>query len=147
MKTISGPTTETPKTSLKWSGTDPYEIDTPLRNLLREELPDVGIVIVDIDLHVRSWSPSNMTGEFRLLEFKHGSTDLINGQVHGYRQMDRLLRAGDPDRKEYLGFYRVNYSDYEWRHDMSITVTKLFEKIETRAYDRAEFIEFLNHTV
>lgn len=71
-----------------------------------------GVVVIDIDMMARRYSPENHEGCFALLEFKYEHGEVTNGQRRCYRQLDRLLRAGDPDGREYRGAFVVTY-----RHD------------------------------
>lgn len=94
----------------------------PYREWMRQNAPSGrdGIVLEDLDLVVLRFGPAHgrpyyADGMFILVEIKYRDTLFTNprnyAQWRTFGLMDRLLRAGDPMRKHYLGFYYVQWYD------------------------------------
>ena len=127
-----------------WRGTDPYEVEKPIRKLIRERIPKSGRVVEDLDLLIRHYSTSNSVGVFRAIETKHGDIGLTIGQDKSFRQMHNLWRRGDPDATEYKGFYLVQCDDAEYGDDSQVTVTRLFENPKSIVMSLSEFVDWLD---
>ena len=86
--------------------------------------PSAGYVVEDLDMLIRGYGPRFKTdkdGKFMLLELKFGKKWLTYGQLQTFRLLHGLLRSADPDKKRYIGFFIVNYSDVDWnRADLAI---------------------------
>lgn len=69
-----------------------------------------GCVVEDCDVFLRMFSSDNPRGKFVLIEFKYENGNVSTGQDRAYRQMDSLMRAGDPTQEQYQGAYVVRYT-------------------------------------
>jgi len=89
------------------------------RDWLREKQPygDQGYVVEDLDLVLRVYGDNYETdskGCFMLCELK------FRPHVPGYAQhktfglLDALLRAADPDKKRYIGYFLIQYDNEDW---------------------------------
>ena len=68
------------------------------------------IVAMDLDLSLRKFSaPDDPVGNFLLAEIKHGNARPSRGCGMSIWQLDRLLRAGDPDVLEYGGAHLLRF--------------------------------------
>lgn len=82
----------------------------PHRDYLREHCPSgpEGFVAEDLDLVVRRFGHRfglDGTGQFALIEVKHGDTPLGTSKERTFRMIDDLLRQADPNGERYLGMY------------------------------------------
>lgn len=130
------------RTKLDANGSHYYADETregvlPWREWIRQNLPQgpEGFSFEDIDgivfLH-GVLSPD--APRFMCLEFKQMSTKLDKSQWLGFQQIDRLLRRGDPQRREYFGFYIV-----EWPRDFPAPYARINHTHLLNASDLREF--------
>lgn len=104
-------------TTLRFRGADGGAV-LPYREHFRTRWPGptgadgCGMVVIDVDMVLRRYSPTNKAGAFALFEFKYGDgTDMTPGQRITFGQFDRLFSAGDPAGREYRGAYLINWTE------------------------------------
>jgi hypothetical protein len=83
----------------------------PRRDLIRQYLPkgSDGFVYEDLDLVPRVFTSKDPVGRFALVEFKWNGTEMGTAQRKTFGLIHSTLRAGDPSRERYIGFYVVNW--------------------------------------
>ena len=85
-------------------------------------MPDgwAGYVVEDLDMAIlRVYGPNYNTdssGKLMMMETKYRFAQMDTAQIRTFRTMHRLMRLGDPNRKRYLGFYVVQYTEQNWWH-------------------------------
>jgi hypothetical protein len=85
----------------------------PLRDYMRQKLPTggQGCVVEDLDVVVRHFGYKyrlDADGRFMLIEQKHPGSFIETAQVFTFRLMHNTMRAGDPEKKRYVGYYVLN---------------------------------------
>jgi hypothetical protein len=91
----------------------------PFRDWLRKYLPsgDQGFVVEDLDLVIRLFGSAyrlDSKGAFALIELKYMRTDIGKAQRMTFGLIDEVARLGDPQRKRYLGYFLIQYTDEDW---------------------------------
>lgn len=78
---------------------------------------DKGYVVEDLDLVIRLFGSSyrlDSKGAFALIELKFNQADLEFAQKKTFGLIDEVARLGDPQRKRYLGYFLIQYSNEDW---------------------------------
>ena len=116
------------------------------RDWFRENMPSGsnGFVVEDLDLVVRWYGRSFDTdadGKFILVELKFGNSTIGIAQQKTFGLIDKLLRLTDPEKKRYLGYFVIQYSDEDW--------DKSEFKINGSPISRSDFQDFwkLKHLI
>jgi len=98
-----------------------------------------GYVAEDLDLVLRVYGAgyhTDATGKFMLLELKYRGAWINYAQKKTFGLMHELLRIADPERKRYIGYYVVQYTDEDW------DVARF--RINKNRVTREEFDKFLS---
>jgi hypothetical protein len=105
--------------TLEWQEHGYGDTSRRLRDALRRGLPEArdGFVALDVDLLVRWYGPrysTDATGRLALVELKHGTAGLGEGQRRTLRLLDQLARRGDTEGR-FVGTFLVHDLDDCWR--------------------------------
>src|SRR4029450_4557735 len=85
----------------------------PLREYIRLNFPSgpEGFVTEDLDLLVRHFGrkySQDLFGRFMLIDHKSLGANLGSAQEWTFKLVHSTLRAGDPKRQRYLGYFLLN---------------------------------------
>ncbi len=118
-------------TKPKFRNPEHFEIN-PMRDWIRKNIPsgprgvvveDIDLInngneVSDIDLAIRWFGPkrnSDRYGKLALIEIKYIKKPRLNrSKVMTFGLLDKLLRKGDPKKKQYKGFYLLVYDNDDW---------------------------------
>lgn len=134
---------------LRWRG-DP-ELRLPYREFIRQRLPGPsdGFIVEDIDLILRVFGMGYGTdtrGKFRLLEIKSADGRITYGQRETFNLIDMMLRAVDPQRRRYLGYFTIWTEQSDWADCDYFEVVRLLDA-ECRQFTQPQFEQWLNFDV
>ncbi len=117
----------------------------PLRDYMRDKLPTggQGCVVEDLDVVIRHFGYKyhlDSDGRFMLIEQKHPGSFIETAQVFTFRLIHRTLRAGDPEKKRYIGYYVLNvaFDEEDEKPIFPVLVNKIHK------LDEPEFLKWLN---
>jgi len=91
----------------------------PHRDWLREKQPhgNQGYVVEDLDLVLRVYGDNyeaDGKGCFMLCELKFHPHSPGYAQRKTFGLVDELLRAADPDKRRYAGYFLIQYDNEDW---------------------------------
>jgi hypothetical protein len=115
----------------------------PIRDYLRTALPEgsQGMVVEDLDLVIRHYGNSyrlDGKGRLMLVEQKHPPAWIEYAQEKTFGLIHQLIRAGDPDKKRYLGYYVLQIAFNGEEPVFPVTVNRKHE------LDKAQMLDWFN---
>ncbi len=133
----------------EWNGADKHKLREPLRDMIREELPEgtAGFVAEDLDLIIRHWGPNyglDDIGRFRFVEVKHGKPKIDDAQRYTFTLIDDTCRRGDLDGTRYDGFYIVGHNAADAHAPETIYKVNRLGSSDVLKLTRPQFIRWLD---